>query len=58
MLGIKKFKIIATLIDMLELDTSEHVRAMVLKALFYLAPNNPKVIQAFNGLEKNSKIYQ
>ncbi len=81
MLGVKKSKFIHTLIDMLELDTSESVRTMVslrkyfqilklkyinlytktlkvLKALLHLAPNNPKVIQAFNNLEKNSKIYQ
>lgn len=43
MLGIKKVKTIQTLVDMLELDSSEHVRAMVLKALIHLAPNNPKV---------------
>lgn len=30
----------------------------VLKALFSLAPNNPKVLFAFNSLEKNSRIYQ
>jgi hypothetical protein len=79
MLGVKKTKFIHTLIDMLELDTSESVRTMVslknyfqilnlkylsllklkvLKALLHLAPNNPKVVQAFNNLEKNSKIYQ
>lgn len=58
MLGVKKTKFINTLVDMLELDTSEQVRTMVLKALIHLSPNNPKVIQAFNNLEKNSKIYQ
>jgi hypothetical protein len=58
MLGIRKKKIIQQLIDMLELDSSEYVRTTVLKALTSLAPKNPKVIQAFNNLEKNSKIYK
>ena len=31
MLGVKKIKLIQTLIDMLELDSSEHVRIMVNK---------------------------
>ena len=30
MLGVKKTKFIQTLIDMLELDTSDHVRTMVI----------------------------
>jgi hypothetical protein len=30
MLGVKKAKFIQTLIDMLELDTSDHVRTMVI----------------------------
>lgn len=58
MLGVRKKKIIQNLIDMLELDSSELVRTTVLKALGSLAPNNPRVIQAFNNLEKNSKIYK
>jgi hypothetical protein len=58
MLEVKQSKLIETLIDMLELDESERVRVRVLKALFNLAPNNMKVIKAFNNLEKNSKIYQ
>ena len=58
MLGVKKAKVLQILIDMLELDNNEHVRTLVLKALFSLAPNNPKVNFAFNSLEKNSRIYQ
>lgn len=58
MLGVRKKKIIQNLIDMLELDSSELVRSTVLKALTNLAPNNPKVLQAFNNLEKSSKIYK
>lgn len=83
MLGVKKAKVLQTLIDMLELDNNEYVRTLVsveeinffnfffflkklnknfnskvLKALFSLAPNNPKVLFAFNSLEKNSRIYQ
>ncbi len=51
-------KVLSTLIDMLELDNSEHVRSLVMKALFFLAPEHPKVVFAFNNLEKSSKIYQ
>ncbi|CAF0931369.1 unnamed protein product [Brachionus calyciflorus] len=58
MLGLRKKKIIESLVDMLELDSSEYVRTTVLKALNNLAPKNPKVMQAFNNLEKNSKIYK
>ncbi|RMZ95383.1 hypothetical protein BpHYR1_002877 [Brachionus plicatilis] len=58
MLGVRKKKVIQNLIDMLELDSSEFVRTTVLKTLGNLAPNNPKVIQAFNNLEKSSKIYK
>lgn len=58
MLAVRKKKIIQNLIDMLELDSSELVRKNVLKALGNLAPQNPRVIQAFNNLEKSSKIYK
>ena len=58
MLTCKKTKVIIALIDMLELDNSEHVRSLVVKALFYLAPTHPKVIFTFNGLDKNSTVYQ
>lgn len=43
MLGVKKAKFIHTLIDMLELDTSEGVRTMVseetFKIIFFLLKN-------------------
>ena len=58
MLGVNRAKVLITLIDMLELDNSETVRTLVMKALYFLAPNHPKVVFAFNSLEKNSKIYQ
>lgn len=58
MLGVSTNKVLVSLIDMLELDNSERVRSLVLKVLFYLAPNHPKVVSSFNGLEKNTKIYQ
>ena len=58
MLGVNTTKVLVTLIDMLELDSSERVRSLVLKVLFFLAPNHPKVVASFNNLEKNSKIYQ
>ncbi len=58
MLGVNKTKVLTMLIDMLELDNSEYVRSLVMKALFFLAPNHPKVVAAFNNLEKGSKIQQ
>lgn len=58
MLGVNKTKVLTTLIDMLELDNSEQVRMLVMKALLFLAPDHPKVVFALNGLEKNSKLYQ
>ena len=58
MLGENRERVLTALIDMLELDNSERVRTLVMKALFLLAPENTKVITAFNNIDKNSRIYQ
>jgi hypothetical protein len=68
MLNVKSQKVINVMLDMLDLDTSTHVRAAVLKALIQLAPNHAKVkkmsvthwhLHAFskkdNSLKKNER---